>query len=299
MNQKKDQRKLSSKLTNMKFMKRKENRITRKRIEQEREKEQDAHYWVLEHGANACLVDDLPSTPSFKTGRRSYGGFNKVVEKILCGVKAELNGCTSEQQFRRDRNMARNFQSLTGNSRSYKSSNYPNPFDGNKSRPVTPKRERPKPKPSGDDFTPRKRRKSQPTKPNTAQGSEGNSTYAIHPDRLNVVQKMCREINEEDDVNEDRDQNVDNDSWDDGSEEEGTNDGEAEEPKIRTNAISFLSQLGGNQFQPPPMEEEIEEPVDEEKQRTKLENTTGQRMLPKALSDLFGDDYGDLFADGM
>lgn len=292
------QKKLSSKLTNMKFMRRKEERITRKRIQHERVKEQTASQWVMEGGiSGACLVDDLPVTPSFKAGRRSYRGFNKVVEKIVLGVKAELNGISIEHQNKVEWQAIRRFQDVTGMRPPQRppQSRFKNP-----EKPDYDKRPS-----NGENSKPRKRRKTErprsspntmmtvkANKPSSGYKPPKNNSYGINPDRLNIIQKMCKEINDED-----RDQEVDNDSWDEDDESENEKEKVEELPLVRDNAMSFLSQIGGNQFQPVEQEEEIPENIANQKKRTELEDSTGQRMLPKVIADLFGDDVDTLFSN--
>lgn len=72
----------------MKFMQRREESVMREKLENERQKIiQDAH-WVIGTGNYASTIQavQISRTANVATGRRSFGSFNPLVEKLVKGL---------------------------------------------------------------------------------------------------------------------------------------------------------------------------------------------------------------------
>jgi M-phase phosphoprotein-6 len=104
---------LSSRLKDMKFMKRKEESNLRTKLEQERARDEESMRWTVTSAAGASVVvDDEDDAPSMVRvpGRRSFGGFNQNVEKIVSDSKLTVEQlaarAAAEQDSINDEEMA-------------------------------------------------------------------------------------------------------------------------------------------------------------------------------------------------
>lgn len=101
-------KKLSSKLSQMKFMQRREETDTRKKLEAEREKAMRESQWVATGlGTETYIVqDDNRGQRKFTPGRRSFGNFNPVMEKLVKEIKQDIESEEAEGDAITDEQMA-------------------------------------------------------------------------------------------------------------------------------------------------------------------------------------------------
>lgn len=104
-----EKKKLSSKLSGMKFMQRKDETNTRKKLEAERERSMRESQWVATGlGTETCIIqDDNRGIPKFSTGRRSFGSFNPKMEKLVKDITEEVLGEAEKGEDISDQQMAK------------------------------------------------------------------------------------------------------------------------------------------------------------------------------------------------
>eukprot|EP01084_Bolivina_argentea_P062992 115083_1 len=75
---------LSKRLKNMKFMKRKSSSAKRKTKQNDKKAKIEAMQWIQSDAAESSLIiDDRPDEyMMYRTGRKSFGNFNTVIEKM-------------------------------------------------------------------------------------------------------------------------------------------------------------------------------------------------------------------------
>ncbi|GAB5353984.1 hypothetical protein AAMO2058_000080800 [Amorphochlora amoebiformis] len=108
---------LSSRIKNMKFMKRKEEARVREKIIKDRNRKRKASQWTSETKTDSTLVileEDKMYDTRFMLGRRSFGGFNKTIAKINSQASGKYRGKKQTKSAVSDQEMANRYEKFVG-----------------------------------------------------------------------------------------------------------------------------------------------------------------------------------------